>query len=244
MKRTKSKKKLTDIFSQNKSFVAIILCLSILGSLKTLTRNRVWKNEYLLFSTDVQNAPHNARLHYWYADEMRARGEGAQTSVEKMKFIDVAISEFDKALEIYPEFPDAYAERGLAYYAKDDKQRAASDYKRAIDLKAGNWEVPNNLGVVYAEQSRFDEAIEYFKRALERDYRFPEPYKNIANVYFLRGDCDTAIEKYFEALKYVTAADSALQEEIYSRLSLCYERKGDPANQQKYAALAQGAVKK
>jgi tetratricopeptide (TPR) repeat protein len=240
MSRSKSNNKLIHVFSQNKSFVGAVLCLSILGSLKTLTRNPAWKSEYALYSTDVQNAPNNARLHYWYADEVRARAEAAQTNEEKMKLLDVSISEFDRALEIYSDFPDAYAERGLAYYAKGDKQHAAADYKRAIDLNVGSWEVFNNLGVVYGEQNKLDEAMQYFELAVKRDYRFPDAYKNMANLYFLQGDCDTATEKYFEALKYATADDSALQLEVYDHLSVCFQKKGDLANQQKYAILAQG----
>jgi tetratricopeptide (TPR) repeat protein len=242
MRRNNFNEKLIRILLKNKSFVAAIVCLSVLGSLKTLARNPAWKSEYLLYSTDVQSAPNNARLHYWYADEMRARAEAAQTTEDRTRFLDISISEFGRALEIYPEFPDAYAERGLAYYAKGDKQGAAADYQRAINLNMGNWEVFNNLGVVYGEQNRLDEAMQYFELAVKRDFRFPDAYKNMGNLYFVRGDCDAAIEKYFEALKYATEADNALQLEIYDHLSSCYQEKGDPANQQKYAALARGIL--
>jgi len=238
--RKNSSNKLRPLFSSNKFFLANILLLSLLGSLKTISRNAVWANDYLLYSTDVQNAPNGARLHYWYADEvMKAKANTARTTEEKLKFLDLAINEFDKSLEIYPEFADAFAERGLAYYGKGDKQRAEADYKRAIDLKSGYWEVFNNLGVIYGERNNFEEAMKYFELALKRDSRFPEPYKNIGDIYLLRGDCDKAIEKYFEALQYTTTTDSDVRVELYTHLSSCYERKGDAVNHQKYAALAE-----
>jgi len=237
--RKNSRNKLRPLVSPNKFFLATILLLSLLGSLKTIARNTVWASEYLLYSTDVQNAPNSARLHYWYADEvMKAKANTARTTEEKLKLLDLAIGEFDKSLEIYPDFADAFAERGLAYYGKGDKQRAEADYKRAIELKSGYWEVFNNLGVVYGERNDFEEAMKYFQLAVKRDYRFPEPYKNMGDIFLLRGDYDKAIEKYFEALQYATTTDSDVRVELYTHLSICYERKGDGVNYQKYAALA------
>jgi hypothetical protein len=44
--------------------------------------------------------------------------------------------------------------------------------------------------------------------------------------------------RYFEALKYVTPSDRQVAAEVYSHLAMCFARKGDPINQQKYAELA------
>jgi len=234
-----SGKNIVQMLSENKAIVAIVFLLAAAGSVKTVARSAVWNNHFLIYSTDVKHAPNSARLHYWYANEfMKVKAMKAPTAEEKKKLLDVSIREYNKALEIFPDYADAFGQRGLAYYRKGEADSAIADYKRAIDLRVGQWKVYNNAGVIYGERNDLNEALKYFKLALKVDSRFPDPYKNIGGVYLMQGDIDTAIRYYMEALKYTTVADKETIAEIYAYLAMCYEKKGDIANQQKYAALA------
>lgn len=47
---------------------------------------------------------------------------------------DKAILSFDKAIEIDPKLSDAIIDRGVAYEKKGDLDRAASDYRAAMEL--------------------------------------------------------------------------------------------------------------
>jgi Flp pilus assembly protein TadD len=231
LKHKKPARNVTPQHSISVVFIAVIVILSIAGSFETATRNAAWKNEYLLYSTDVLNAPNSARLHYWYGNQLIGSN------------VDGAISEFDKAIQIYPEYSDAFGERGLAYANKGDKVHAEADYKKAIGLKSQKWIVFNNLGVLYGGQNRFDEAMNYFQLALQLDDRRPDPYKNIANIYFSLGDYSSAAKWDFETLRRVTSTDAELEKQVYAQLSLCYAKAGDTANQRKYANLARGSAR-
>lgn len=230
---------LPQIFLQNKPLAAIMLAPVIAGSVLTVSRSAVWNNHFLIYSTDVKHAPGSARLHYWYANEfMKVKAMKAASEQEKMKLLDTAIAEYNKALEIYPDYADAFGQRGLAYYRRKEIDKAIADYKRAIELEVGQWKVYNNLGVIYGEQGNLSEALKYFKLALKVDSRFPDPYKNIGSIYFYQGNYDGAIRQYLEALKRSTIADKDVRTDVYTFLSECYKKKGDTANEEKYAALA------
>ena len=48
---------------------------------------------------------------------------------------DRAIVDFNKAIQLKPDFDAAYNNRGLAYHDKDDYDRAIVDFNTAIKLK-------------------------------------------------------------------------------------------------------------
>ncbi len=217
----------------------VVVVLSVVGSAMTIDRNRAWEDHLTLYSTDVKHAPNSARLHYWYGNEiMKIKAMQAPTEEEKQKYLDEAIQQYNEALRIHPDYADAYGQRGLAWYRKGDRQRAAADYQQAIDRKVGSWKVYNNMGVIYGEQGNFQEALKYFNYALKVDNRFPLPYKNIGATYLLMGDVDKALEYLHQGERLATETDADVLKEIYTYLAECYQRKGDTANQQKYAQLA------
>jgi Tfp pilus assembly protein PilF len=60
----------------------------------------------------------------------------------------------------------------------------------------------NNLGVVYLDIKRWDDAITYFKAALENPlYRTPErAYSSMGYAYYRKGDYQNAEKSFREAL--------------------------------------------
>ena len=49
---------------------------------------------------------------------------------------DLAIADFDKAVELYPDIAIGYYYRGLAYAGTGDYDSAIVDYKKVLDLSA------------------------------------------------------------------------------------------------------------
>lgn len=228
-----------------KVLVFVLLPIFAAGAAMTINRNSAWKDHYTIYESDVQNAPNSARLHYWYGNEiMKEKALKAPTQEEKIKYLDLAIAQYNEALRIHPDYADAFGQRGLAWYRKGDRQRAAADYQEAIKRKVGSWRVYNNLGVIYGEQAMYPEALEQFQYALKVDSRYPLPYKNIGATYLLMGDVENALKYLNEGLKYITETDTDVLIEIYSYLAECYNRKGDQANYQKYTRLKEEISRK
>jgi tetratricopeptide (TPR) repeat protein len=80
----------------------------------------------------------------------------------------------------------------------------------------------NNYGVALSEASRFDEAIKEYKRAIELDKFYSDPFSNIAVAYSLKGQFDLAIE----ALKSAIVLNPEYAE-AYNNLGTLYIKNGN-----------------
>ncbi len=83
--------------------------------------------------------------------------------------LDKALAEYDKAVELYPRYPEVYYNRGLAYRQKDELARAVADYSRAIRLDPKYVPAYANRGYVYYKLGRLDKALADFDKILELD---------------------------------------------------------------------------
>jgi len=118
---------------------------------------------------------------------------------------DRAIEDFDKALELDPNYPGAYYSRGLSYYYKGDFDRAIEDFDKALELDPNYPGTYNSRGLSYYYKGDFDRAIEDFDKALELDPNYPGTYYNRGLSYYYKGDFDRAIEDLDKALELESA---------------------------------------
>jgi thioredoxin-like negative regulator of GroEL len=80
-----------------------------------------------------------------------------------------AISAYDAALGLRPEFPEAYLERGMALYHSGDVARALEDFRAVLALESRQLEVFSFVGQVLQRQRRFAEAAACWTKLLEAD---------------------------------------------------------------------------
>ena len=78
-----------------------------------------------------------------------------------------AIMQFDRALELEPDYSDAYHGRGRAYYDKGDYWSAIADYTRAIELNSGLVRAYLDRGIAYRRCGNEAQALADFKRCIE-----------------------------------------------------------------------------
>jgi tetratricopeptide (TPR) repeat protein len=107
-----------------------------------------------------------------------------------------AMMEFEKSLELDSEFPEALNAKGLLLHVifkkHDDAQVAL---KRAIELKPRFSEAKTNLGNLYMDLKRYDDAIALYQEALG-DILYPTPYiaeGNLGWAKYKKGKTDEAI---------------------------------------------------
>jgi superkiller protein 3 len=93
-------------------------------------------------------APDDAKAAYTAA--MQAVSEGQA---------EAAISEFNRALNLYPQYLRALNDLGVLYLKLNRLDEAAATFNRAIALNKRFYHPRLNLGVVYNRQGRFSEAV-------------------------------------------------------------------------------------
>jgi lipoprotein NlpI len=114
----------------------------------------------------------------------------------------------------------AYNNRGSAYQAKGDNDRAIADYNQAIRLDPKYAIAYNGRGNAYRAKGDNDRAIADYDQAIRLDPKFAFAYYNRGNAYSDKGDNDRAIADYSEAIKiypkYTGAYFSRGRAELYS----------------------------
>ncbi len=105
------------------------------------------------------------------------------------------------ALNIMPEYAEAYMNLGILYHLNDDSKNAILNFRKALEIGTKQDDlIYNNLGMVYGEMGDNKTAIEMFERALTSEVKVLPIYRNIAQTYIAMGDYPAAIETYKKAI--------------------------------------------
>lgn len=111
-----------------------------------------------------------------------------------------AISYYDKAIAIDPDYADAYQGRGITYGNKGDMTQAISDLSKAIELFPDFAESYHDRGNIYGSKGDIDKAIGDFNQAIIIDPNYTEAYHDRGIVYGNKGELDQAISDYNKAI--------------------------------------------
>ena len=76
-------------------------------------------------------------------------------------------------------------EKLIYFFNKKDYDNVIDEYNSLKAKKLVSAFVLNLLGLTYAKQRKFEEAIAFLSEAINLDPKFPDPYNNVAIVYHL-----------------------------------------------------------
>jgi len=72
--------------------------------------------------------------------------------------IDLAIDDYNKTIQLTPDFAEVYNNRGYAYREKDEFERAVEDYNQAIQLKPDSVLFYNNRSIALLHLQEWEKA--------------------------------------------------------------------------------------
>jgi serine/threonine-protein kinase len=101
---------------------------------------------------------------------------------------DLALEEFQKALDINPRDPAALLGIAGVYERLGRTADAEGAYKRAIALRPDYWDSYNSLGGFYDQQGRFADAVVQYKKVIELTPDNAAAYSNLGAEYEAMGD--------------------------------------------------------
>ena len=110
--------------------------------------------------------------------------------------IDEAISAWEIAIIVNPEFAAAYYNLGNAYEEKGLLKEAVSAWEKVIEITPFDIDVYFNMGVAYTKRGMFREAAKIFKKAIKINPEDSEAHYSLGIVYVNTGKLDNAIEEY------------------------------------------------
>jgi tetratricopeptide (TPR) repeat protein len=103
--------------------------------------------------------------------------------------MEVALKHYQSALRNNPWEHDLYAITAKIYDALGKRKEATLERKkfvivRALEADPKNPIANNNMGILFLQQGRMDEALDYFNRAVKSDRHYDVAHRNLAAAYF------------------------------------------------------------
>jgi tetratricopeptide (TPR) repeat protein len=90
-----------------------------------------------------------------------------------------AIAALTRAIDLKPDFAEAYINRGLAYYMNENYPEAEEDFLAVLKIRPDDQKANNNLAVIYYRLERYEEAAVYLDRALQGAQHSDPSYEDI-----------------------------------------------------------------
>ena len=118
-----------------------------------------------------------------------------------LKDYEQAISDFNRALDLNPDYAWVYGSRGVVYRTLRDYERAITDFGRAIELNPAYAWAFGSRGVTFHFLNDYERAIADFDRAIEIDPDYTWAYEQRGRAYNSLKMYRRAIEDFDRALE-------------------------------------------
>jgi len=201
-------------------YPAIVLILLALA-LRTMVRNRDWKDDLTLWTKTVETAPRAAR----------ARANLGKAYLRR-DMDDLGRQELEVAVQIKPDVATYHDDLGLAYLRLGRLKEAERELTEALRLEPRLVSANINLAFTYLRQGRKPEAVEPLRAALRIRPSEQTAMAQLALLYLDLGRLDEAEHQLLQ-LARLRPRDPKL----YAALGAVYQRKRQPA-------LAKAALQK
>lgn len=123
-----------------------------------------------------------------------------------------AFASYEIALRICPDYGIVLNNLANLYKRVEaNKEKSLNFAKAALYNSPGNAGFAYNLGIYYFTNNQLDEAIDYYKKAIDNQPNKPEYNHAIARAYQDKGDSSNAV-KYFQ--NYITLAPHGEHEQL------------------------------
>lgn len=113
-----------------------------------------------------------------YIEAVEAYREAAPSAVvlnkmgiayQHLSAVDLAKKDYEKALLIRPNYPEAINNLGAAYFAKRDYKKAIRLYRKALRLLPNSAVIAANLGTAYFARRDYRRGLEAYQTAFRLD---------------------------------------------------------------------------
>jgi len=136
---------------------------------------------------------------------------------------DQAILNFNRTVDLQPDFAEAYRMRGRAYVAQSNPEQAIRDFTRLAELVPGDTLALVERGFARLDTKDYANAISDASRAIALDPRLARAYNLRGTARRAAGDSRKAIEDFSQAVKLEPNLDN------YFQRASTYQRLGEHA---------------
>jgi tetratricopeptide (TPR) repeat protein/predicted membrane protein len=166
--------------------VVILLALGVL----TWRQCLVYEDDETIWVDTLAKNPGSLMAHYNLANGLMRDGNFAQS-----------LAEYDRAVELDPEFFEARCNRGdlLAHLGR--LPEAEADYAVAVQIQPASSVIRNSYGLILRRMGRLADAAAQFREAVQLQPGSGVAEKNLADTLAAEGDYADALPEYQEVAR-------------------------------------------
>lgn len=190
-------------------FTGILVILFLGYTVKTISRNMDWKDNYTLFTADYASSNQSAKVSTALGGVLMERATAAQSTDSNLYklLLDSSIRVLEHAINIYPENSQSILLYGNSIFAKNRNiDQAIAIYQDAIRNRPGGYfDALYNIGVLYYNQGKMDSSLKYIEKAYNAKSDHKECRDMLSKLYAKDG-------RSLDALKIAGNNPSSLSE--------------------------------
>ncbi|MGY8826276.1 MAG: tetratricopeptide repeat protein [Candidatus Latescibacterota bacterium] len=116
-----------------------------------------------------------------------------------LAFFDQRVDQIALGASVSLDTPDGAYDAGAAYLRINHLEKASAMFDRVLAMQSDYFDALNAQGVVLTHQGQYDEAMAYYRRALQQEDN-TGVRMNIALTYYLKGERETADRLFQEVI--------------------------------------------
>jgi len=178
----------------------------LLFSAKTITRNSVWKDNYTLFTTDIETSKNSIKLLNAVGAETAVQAAKKQNETIRNQELQKSVPYLLKAVELHPTYKNAYLQLGNVHNYLKQYDKSIQYYQQVLKLDPDDQNGFNNLGITYreagkyyGEQGNMQKAMTYLKQAQEMRPDDYEVIRLLGVAHGVSGQHQKAVEFFTKA---------------------------------------------
>lgn len=179
------------------ALLSLVVVLTVLCGWRTITRNKIWKNDITLFTHDVDVMPNSVLCLGNAGARWIDLSERPENKKHEKEYLNKAIGYLNHALELHPKYVNGYLNLGLAYFKMPDYNKAEEIWGKAYQLYPSNpylgmyYRVLSNVYVnqafADAKAGRTNYAAYWFEKGTRIYPQDPELWYNLGGACFSMG---------------------------------------------------------
>lgn len=201
---------------------ALIGVMLVFFLYKTFERNKVWKDDYTLYTHDVQISANSAKSNLIAAKFYAWKAGQLEDTASIASHFDLALHHFGRAVDIHPAFMDAWFHFGNTWYtARGELDSTLSCYEKVLALDPEEPNVWHNLERLASAGSR-EARMKVHRFMMERRTPGAKDLAAYAELLLAGGAQEEALPYLKESLE----ADSS-QARLWDHLGVIYYQQND-----------------
>lgn len=240
------------LFGQSKRTLAvsIIIIIAIILSFATFKRNEVWKDGISLWRDAASKYPLNLRCHLNYGCAL-AESERFDDAIQELELVfrldpdninyyyikghtnlafsylrkgmtDLALKEYNIALQIEPGSPKNYGFLASIYMEKGDLNEALRILQKGKSIDDTDSMINGMLGDIYCQQGDLDTGLNFFTKALEKEPDFLNGHLYLAFCYLKHNRMNDARTHFLKVAQLRTDFSDP-----YYYIAVSYDKEGN-----------------